>query len=88
MVKKLENGRTALKVASQQQSKQVHHKKEEKNLVDENVEYARSAYLNTRRPYIKSRIGYKSGDKHNSRVNTKSQEFIKFIKANIQQEKK
>jgi hypothetical protein len=32
MVKKLEKGRTASKVASQQQSKQVHHKKEERIL--------------------------------------------------------
>jgi hypothetical protein len=30
----------------------------------------------------------KNGDKHNSRVNTKDQEFIKFTKANVQQEKK
>jgi hypothetical protein len=39
--------------------------------------------LNARRPHIKSGIGYKNGDKHNSRVNTKCQEFIKFTKANI-----
>jgi hypothetical protein len=44
--------------------------------------------LNARRPYIKSEIGYKNGDKHNSMVNTKGQEFIKFTKANVQQEKK
>jgi hypothetical protein len=88
MVKKLETGRTAPKVASQQQSKQVHHKKEERNLMDEKVEYARSTYLNARRPHIKSGIGYKTGDKHNLRVNTKGQEFIKFTKANIQQAKK
>jgi hypothetical protein len=88
MVKKLEKGRTASKVASQQQSKQVHHKKEEKNLVDEKIEYARNTYLNARRPHIKSGIDYKTGDKHNSIVNTKCQKFIKFTKANIQQEKK
>jgi hypothetical protein len=88
MVKKFEKGRTASEVASQQQSKQVHHKKEEKNLVDEKVEYARSTYFNETRPHIKSGIGYKTGDKHNSRMYTKGQEFIKFIKANIQQEKK
>jgi hypothetical protein len=76
MVKKLEKGRIAPKITSQ------HHKK------DENVEYARSAYLNARRPHIKSGIGYKTGDKHNSRVNTRGQEFIKFIKDNIQHEKK
>jgi hypothetical protein len=56
--------------------------------VGEKVKYARSAYLNARRPHIKSGIGYKTGDKQNSRVNTKGQEFIKFTKANIQQEKK
>jgi hypothetical protein len=88
MVKKLEKGRTTSKVASQQQSKQVHHKKEKKNLMDEKVEYARSIYLNARRPHIKSEIGYKTGDNHNSRLNTKGQEFIKFTKASIQQEKK
>jgi hypothetical protein len=44
--------------------------------------------LNARRPHIKSGIGYKNGDKHNSRVNSKGQEFIKFPKANVQQEKK
>jgi hypothetical protein len=52
------------------------------------VEYARSVFLNARGPHIKSGIRYKNGDKHNSRVNTKGQEFIKFIKANVQQEKK
>jgi hypothetical protein len=56
--------------------------------MDEKVEYTRSAYLNIKRPHIKSGIGYKTGDKHNSRVNIKDQEFIKFTKANIQQEKK
>jgi hypothetical protein len=44
--------------------------------------------LNARRPHIKSGIGYKNGDKHNSRVNTKGHEFIKFTKANVQQEQK
>jgi hypothetical protein len=44
--------------------------------------------LNARRTHIKSEIGYTNGDKHNSRVNIKGQEFIKFTKANVQQEKK
>jgi cobalamin biosynthesis protein CbiD len=44
--------------------------------------------LNLRRSHIKSGIDYKNGDKHNSMVNTKGQEFIKFTKANVQQEKK
>jgi hypothetical protein len=52
------------------------------------VEYVRCVFLNARRPHIKNGIGYKNGDKHNSRVNTKGQEFIKFTKANVQQEKK
>jgi hypothetical protein len=39
-------------------------------------------------PHIKNDIGYKMGEKHNSRVNTKGQKFIKFTKANVQQEKK
>jgi hypothetical protein len=59
-----------------------------KNEKDEKIEYARSVFLNARRPHIKSGIGYKNGDKHNSRVNTKDKEFIKFTKANVQQEKK
>jgi hypothetical protein len=36
--------------------------------------------LNARRPHIKTGIGYKNGDKHNSKVNTKGQKFIKFTK--------
>jgi hypothetical protein len=84
MVKKLEKGRTTPNIASQQQRKQVHHKKEEKNLIDEKVEYVRSVYLNVRRSHINSEIGYKAGNKHNSRMNTKGQEFNKFTKANIQ----
>jgi hypothetical protein len=45
-------------------------------------------HFNVRRQHIKSGVGYKNGDKHNSRVNTTCQEFIKFTKANVQQEKK
>jgi hypothetical protein len=59
-----------------------------KNEKDEKIEYARSVFLNVRRSHIKSGIGYTSGDKHNSRVNTKGQEFIKFTKANVPREKK
>jgi hypothetical protein len=44
--------------------------------------------LNARRPHIKNGIGYKSGDKHNSRVNSNDKEFIKFTKANFYQYKK
>jgi hypothetical protein len=65
MMKKLEKGRTASKITSQKQRKQVHHEKYE------NVKYARSVFFNARMPYIKSGIGYKTSDKHNSRVNTK-----------------
>jgi hypothetical protein len=32
--------------------------------------------------HIKNDIGYKMGDKHNSRVNKNGQEFIKFTKSN------
>jgi hypothetical protein len=46
-----------------------------------------TVFLNARRPHIKNEIGYENGDKHNSRVNIKGQEFIKFTKANVQQEK-
>jgi hypothetical protein len=57
MVKKLEKGKITPKIASQPPKKQVQKKKDEK------VEYARSAFLNARRPCIKSGIGYKNGDK-------------------------
>jgi hypothetical protein len=50
---------------------------------DKKVEYARSVFLNARRLHIKSGIGYKNGDKRNSRVDTNGQEFIKFTKANV-----
>jgi hypothetical protein len=82
MVKKLEKGKPAPKIASQPPKRQVQNEKDEK------VEYARSVFLNVRMPHIKSGIGYKNGDKYNSRVNTKDQEFIKFTKTNVQQEKK
>jgi hypothetical protein len=82
VVKKLKKGKTTLKIASQLPKKQVQNEKDEK------IEYVRSVFLNARRPHIKSRIGYKNGDKYNSRVNTNGQEFIKFTKANIQQEMK
>jgi cobalamin biosynthesis protein CbiD len=44
--------------------------------------------MNVRIPHIKSEIGYKTDNQHNTRVNTNGQEFIKFTKANVQQEKK
>jgi hypothetical protein len=67
MVKKLEKGKTAPKIASQPPKKQVQKERDEK------VEYARSVFLNVRRPHIKTGIGYKNGDKHNSRINSSSQ---------------
>jgi hypothetical protein len=66
--------------------KPTHDKKEEKVNIDKNIEYARSVFLNARRPHIKNGIGYKSDDKHNSRVNSNGKEFIKFTKANSHQE--
>jgi hypothetical protein len=56
-VKKLEKGKTAPKIASQPLKKQVQIKKDQK------IEYARSVFLNGRRPHIKSGIRYKNGDK-------------------------
>jgi hypothetical protein len=47
----------------------------------------RSAYLTARRPHIKNDIGYKMGDKHNSRVNNNGKQFIKFTKGNSHQVK-
>jgi hypothetical protein len=69
MVNKLEKGRTMSKIAPKQGKKHTHHKKEEKGNIDEKIEYARSVFLNERRPHIKNEIGYKSADKHNLRVN-------------------
>jgi hypothetical protein len=66
----------------------THYKKEERANIDEKIEYARSLFLNARRPHIKHGIGYKSGDKHNLRVNLNGKEFIKFTKGNSHQEKK
>jgi hypothetical protein len=88
MVNKLEKGRITSKHAPQQQSKTTHHKKEERNNIDVKIEYVRSVFLNARRPHIKNGIGYKSGDKQNSRVNSNGKEFIKFTKGNSYQEKK
>jgi hypothetical protein len=78
MVKKLEKGKTAPKIASQPPKKQVQKERDEK------VEYARSVFLNVRRSHIKTGISYKNSDKHNSRINSSGQEFIKFTKANVQ----
>jgi hypothetical protein len=82
MMKKLEKGKTLPKITSQPPKKQAQKEKNEK------VEYVRSVFLNARMPHIRSGIGYKNGGKHNSRVNINGQEFIKFTKANVQQEKK
>jgi hypothetical protein len=82
VVKKLEKEKIAPKITSQPSKKQVQNEKDEK------VDYTRSVFFNARRSHIKSEIGYKNGDKHNSMVNTKGQEFIKFTKANVQQENK
>jgi hypothetical protein len=88
MVNKLEKGRTVTKLAPQYQKKPTHHKKEERVNIDKNIEYARSIFLNARRPHIKNGIGYKSGGKHNLRLNSIGKEFIKFTKGNSHQEKK
>jgi hypothetical protein len=88
MVNKLEKGSNVTKQASQPSNKAQPLNKQQKTMEEEKIEYARSAYMNVRRPHIKSGIGYKTGNNHNNRVNTKSKEFIKFTKANVQQEKK
>jgi hypothetical protein len=81
MVNKLENGSNFTKRASQQSNKGQPLKRQQKGIEDEKIKYARSAYLNVRMPHIKNDIDYKMGDKHNTRVNTKGQKFIKFTKA-------
>jgi hypothetical protein len=88
MVNKLEKGRTMPKLAPQHHMKPTHHKKEERVNIDEKIEYARSVFLNARRPHIKNGIDYKRGDKHNLRVNSNGKEFIKFTKGNSHQKKK
>jgi hypothetical protein len=70
MVNKIEKGKIVPKLVPQQQKKAIHHKKEERTNIDEKIEYAQSVFLNARRPYINNDIGYKSGDKHNSRINS------------------
>jgi hypothetical protein len=78
VVNKIKKEKIAPKIASQPPKKQVQHKKDKK------IEYATSVFLNARMSHIKSGIGYKNVGKHNSNVNTKSQKFIKFTKANVQ----
>jgi hypothetical protein len=43
--------------------------------------------LNARKPHIKNGIEYKTGDKHNTRVNNNGQQFIEFTKGNTHQVK-
>jgi hypothetical protein len=88
MVNKFENKKIVPKLASQQPKKPIHHKKEERANINDKIEYAWSVFLNARRPHMKNGIGYKSGDKHNSRINSNGKEFIKFTKGNTFQDKK
>jgi hypothetical protein len=53
VVKKLENGKIAPKIASQPSKKQIQNKKDEK------VEYARNIFLNVRRSHIKMKLTIK-----------------------------
>jgi hypothetical protein len=80
MMNTLEKGRTAPKLTPQHQKKPTHYKKEEVANTDEKIESVRRIFLNARRLHIKNDIGYKSGDKHNLRVNSNDKEFIKFTK--------
>jgi hypothetical protein len=48
----------------------------------------RSAYLNARRSHIKNDIGYKMEDKHNTRMNNNSEEFIKGNSHQVKQDNK
>jgi hypothetical protein len=69
MVNKLEKGSNFTKRACQQSNKGQPLWKQQNAVEDEKIKYARSAYLNARTPHIKNGIGYKMGDKHNSRMN-------------------
>jgi hypothetical protein len=84
IVNKLEKGSNITKQASQLSNKAQPLKKQQKIIEEEKLEYARSAYMNVRRPHIKRGISYKTGNQYNTRVNTKGQEFIKFTKVNVQ----
>jgi hypothetical protein len=53
MVNKLENGRMTPMLAPQHHKKHIHHKREERVNIHENIEYVRSVFLNARRPHIK-----------------------------------
>jgi hypothetical protein len=88
MVNNHEKGKTMSNLAPQQQKKPIHHKKEERGNIDEKIKYALSVFLNARRSHIKNDVGYKSGDKHNTRTNSNCKEFIKFTKGNTLQDKK
>jgi hypothetical protein len=85
MVNKLEKGSNFTKQASQQSRKAQPLKKQQKTVEEEKLEYVRSTYMNVRRHHIKNGLGYKMGDKHNSRVNINGQEFINFTKGNSHQ---
>jgi hypothetical protein len=84
MVNKLEKGKTVPKLTPQQQKKLFITRKKKAN-IDEKIEYVRSVFLNACRPHIKNGIGYKSCDKHNSRINSNDKEFTK---GNTLQDKK
>jgi hypothetical protein len=88
IVNNLKKGKTVHKLAPQQQMRPTHHKKEERDNIDENIKCARSVFLNVRRSHIKNDVGYKSGGKHNSRVNSNDKELIKFTMGNSYQEKR
>jgi hypothetical protein len=87
MVNKIEKGSNITKHVSQLSTEAQPLKKKQKTIEEEKLEYARSAYLNTRRPHINNGLGYKMGNKHNSRVNNNGEEIIKFTKGNSHQVK-
>jgi hypothetical protein len=78
MTNKLDKSLNFTKQASQQSRNAQLLKKQKKAIEKDKLKYARSAYMNARRPHIKNDLGYKMGDKHNLRVNNNDQEFIKF----------
>jgi hypothetical protein len=67
MMNKLENDLNVTKQASQQSNKAQPLKKQQKTVEEEKLEYARSAYLNARRPHIKNGkefIKFTKGNSH------------------------
>jgi hypothetical protein len=85
MMNKLENDLNVTKQASQQSNKAQPLKKQQKTVEEEKLEYARSAYLNARRPHIKNGkefIKFTKGSSHQVEQDNKSTNHISNVDSN------